>query len=135
MEPVTMVTEKTIHPLAEKQIKYDTKKNRIYSRNPNIQSRASYLLLRQELTANSILPWLKFRENYLDQFEVLTCSKCGKTHLKKEIEDNSDPEQLKELATVDHIIPLSKGGKKYSRKNMQVMCHTCNNRKGNKYCG
>ena len=47
--------EKVLHPLAEKHIMYDTKKNRIYSRDPHIQSRASYLLLRQELTVESIL--------------------------------------------------------------------------------
>jgi 5-methylcytosine-specific restriction endonuclease McrA len=127
--------EKNLHPLLEEHLKYDTKLNRIYTKEPSINSRASYLLLRQELTVSSILPWLIYREDFLDQFEVLTCCKCGESHLKKKIDDNKDKEQLKILATVDHIKPLSKGGKKFSYDNMQVMCHNCNNRKGNKYTG
>lgn len=33
--------------------------------------------------------------------------------------------------TVDHIIPLSKGGKN-EKKNKQCLCYTCNQIKGNK---
>lgn len=36
-----------------------------------------------------------------------------------------------EKLTLDHIIPRSKGGKRVF-ENLQTMCSTCNNRKGNK---
>lgn len=35
-------------------------------------------------------------------------------------------------ATIDHIIPISDGGLKYSFKNMMCLCNSCNNKKGNK---
>jgi len=36
------------------------------------------------------------------------------------------------LMTVDHILPLSKGGARNDIKNMQPMCEECNTNKGNK---
>lgn len=35
------------------------------------------------------------------------------------------------MITVDHIIPLSKGGAREDLNNMQVMCQYCNSKKGN----
>lgn len=34
--------------------------------------------------------------------------------------------------TVDHIVPVSKGGSKCAMSNMQPMCNFCNSEKGNK---
>lgn len=39
---------------------------------------------------------------------------------------------IKEGLTLDHIIPVSKGGAKYELANLQMLCGTCNNKKGNK---
>ena len=47
------------------------------------------------------------------------CARCGK---KLQI--------FKEGSTIDHIIPLSRGGENDSR-NMVSMCFKCNRRKGN----
>lgn len=35
------------------------------------------------------------------------------------------------MITVDHILPLSKGGAREDLSNMQVMCQFCNSKKGN----
>lgn len=32
-------------------------------------------------------------------------------------------------AQVDHIVPLSKGGKKYDYENLQALCRTCHSQK------
>lgn len=34
-------------------------------------------------------------------------------------------------ATVDHIIPVSKGGARFDRRNLRVVCYKCNKEKGN----
>jgi 5-methylcytosine-specific restriction endonuclease McrA len=46
-----------------------------------------------------------------------SCSECGRHRLSK-----AD-------LTVDHIVPIRKGGKN-SRQNAQVMCGSCNSKKG-----
>lgn len=124
---------KDLSPVLIDSLNYRTKKYNILVEEPHIQSRSSYILLVQELALTKHVEWLEYREEYLDQYEVLTCVKCGITELKKKIEDKRDKEQLKYLATVDHIKPLSKGGEKFNYDNMQVMCHECNNKKGDKW--
>ena len=51
------------------------------------------------------------RDNY-------TCQMCGKSDYEANLE-------------VDHIIPISKGGKS-TMDNLQTLCHECNQKKGNK---
>jgi 5-methylcytosine-specific restriction endonuclease McrA len=50
---------------------------------------------------------------------ILPCRNCGK-HL-----EGAD-------ATVDHIIPLSKGGDPASHSNLAASCRSCNSRKRDK---
>ncbi len=126
---------KTLHPIILNKLKYNTRRNIITTEHPHIQSRASYLLLLQELKLSKLLTWLKAREEYISTLPELTCCKCGKTNLKKEIQNNRDKEQLKTLATIDHIKPLSKGGAKYDHNNFQLMCYPCNQLKADSYGG
>ena len=35
-------------------------------------------------------------------------------------------------ATIDHVIPVSKGGSRWSLANMVLACHACNNEKGDR---
>ncbi len=44
------------------------------------------------------------------------CLKCGETEIKK--------------LTIDHVIPLSKGGSKTNLENLQTLCKKCNAEKG-----
>jgi 5-methylcytosine-specific restriction endonuclease McrA len=48
--------------------------------------------------------------------DLYTCQYCEATHVKKEL-------------TLDHVLPLSRGGKT-NWENIVAACKTCNNRKG-----
>lgn len=37
--------------------------------------------------------------------------------------------ELTGLATIDHVVPLSKGGDEKDEKNLKVACYPCNQRK------
>jgi 5-methylcytosine-specific restriction endonuclease McrA len=45
-------------------------------------------------------------------------------------EDYSANNKNSNLATIDHVIPLSKGGNKYDESNLVIACKTCNKKKG-----
>lgn len=89
---------------------------------------AGYILLKKEYSTVETRIWLKFRSHYLKS-QKLICAYCGKKDLKL---NSHHGRNLGSLATIDHIIPLSKGGSRFDRKNLTVACHTCNNKKGNK---
>ena len=59
----------------------------------------------------------------------LKCHYCGKTGLVKDIEDMSSAAQRSILATIDHVIPISKGGKRFDVSNCVVACYKCNSKK------
>ncbi len=75
--------------------------------------------------------WLDFRMRLLTRWEEqrgeLICYYCNKGPLLKE-EDNSHPM----VATLDHVIPRSKGGGEYDEDNLVVACYSCNNKKADK---
>ena len=58
----------------------------------------------------------------------LKCAYCQREYLDSN-KNNPFREREREVATVDHIIATSKGGKKYDEKNMCVSCEVCNNAK------
>lgn len=113
---------------------------------PHIKSKAASILLRNELQLqdvdfleNNLWIWLEFRERYLKKVltkeKVLKCSYCPKTNLEIGGRSPADLElnnKNPNLATIDHIHPLSKGGKKYDESNLCVACKKCNGKKGNK---
>ena len=98
---------------------------------PHPQSLASLVELNREYSKGEVAEWLSFREQFLDDFEKehgrLFCEYCGRDNLVKE-----HPEGVKKpasLATVDHVMPVSKGGKRFERKNLKLACFPCNQRK------
>jgi len=65
----------------------------------------------------------------------LTCVYCLRDDLTAGSHDFKDRDKnnyIRNLATVDHIYPLSLGGPKYDKKNCCVACKRCNETKGNK---
>jgi 5-methylcytosine-specific restriction endonuclease McrA len=88
--------------------------------------------------------WKKVNHNRLKVFQLkgFDCVKCGlkgKFVEVNRLKDGSihidlfgeNEEGKKVLMTVDHIIPLSKGGKN-TLENKQPMCVECNQTKGDK---
>lgn len=100
---------------------------------PHVQSPASLMLLNRELsqqdeTIFNYQTWLEFRDKYfadiMERDFCIRCAYCCKD-LKPDSKDN------KEVATIDHVIPVSKGGDIFNLDNLVSACYTCNQRKGN----
>jgi 5-methylcytosine-specific restriction endonuclease McrA len=87
--------------------------------------------------------WLKFRDGFLRDKDLI-CHYCGKLLVSDAPERFGPPRHhlfcrkqgfpLELIATVDHVIPVSKGGEEYDEGNLVVCCHRCNNKKANKTC-
>lgn len=60
----------------------------------------------------------------------LVCTYCGHPHLIIELENMKVPHVVK--ATIDHVVPLSKGVKFFDEKNLVVACGKCNSTKSSK---
>ncbi len=84
------------------------------------------------------MEWMKFRDEWIKNKE-LTCFYCGKILLSdapqnpKSIKDyvfKRKQDIKKELiATVDHVVPVSKGGERFDPENLVVCCNNCNQSK------
>jgi hypothetical protein len=107
----------------------------LYS-NPNIQSPASLALLSKQLAKQSNnfynpFKWIIFRRRFFKRLEkegvALTCKYCHKDNLYHKMKGSDK----RCLATLDHIVPVSKGGLIYDVNNLAVVCYPCNNRKKN----
>lgn len=113
-------------------------KPRVLSDNPNIKSHAALVLLNRkfyELTRPAKPAWriwLSFRNRFLKKVEkkhgTLECFYCGLKPLYK----NSKITPYKYRATIDHVLPRSRGGREYDESNLVVCCAYCNHRKGDK---
>lgn len=110
--------------------------DKVFVEEPSIQSRASYLLLKDQMQKIVMLEWEAFRNEIFDEYELthdsLECFYCDKPHLVREISDPCDKDQLKILATIDHKTALSRGGKKWDKSNCVIACFPCNNKKKDK---
>lgn len=82
--------------------------------------------------------YTQFRYDFLKSKMVdgkLTCEYCGRDdliiHGDKTTKKNrqSINNKCENLATIDHIIPISRNGGKLDRNNCRVSCKDCNNKK------
>ena len=115
------------------------KKENVLTVEPDLKSRAALLLLKAKIlkdpntdTRPLYQVWLDFREKYLEEIEsrvgTLECVYCGALGLAIDT-DGMPPHRQ---ATIDHVFPLSKGGKRYDLENLAVSCRVCNEDKADK---
>lgn len=89
----------------------------VYINSPHLKNKKpSVIQIKMEWKNNS--PCIKFHRNLLFKRDRYTCTYCNK-FIKHDQE-----------RTVDHIIPISKGGDLYSWSNLITACSPCNNKKG-----
>jgi len=109
--------------------------------------RSAYLILYDKLRSQDdsenwavdLKKWMGFRKEFIHEQLLekgeLTCSYCGRNDLVEgfhEFEKKDLNNKISNLATIDHIVPLSKGGDKYLKVNCCIACKKCNRKKGNK---
>jgi 5-methylcytosine-specific restriction endonuclease McrA len=107
-----------------------TRRHLVKIDNPHIQSVASLILLTREYKHQQLQDWFDFRDKFLSK-RKLVCTYCKRDDLIKD-QPNHIRKQLPNLATIDHIYPLSEGGAKFDEKNCTVACPKCNRKKGAK---
>jgi len=101
---------------------------------PHVGSMASLVMLGRTLREAELNRWFSFREELLDEAEKrdgkLVCSYCHRDDLIRELPE--DVRKAANLATIDHVVPVSKGGKRYEKRNCAIACFGCNQRKADK---
>jgi len=110
-------------------------KHRVMVKEPHPGSMASLVLLSKDCEKAERRKWLDFRDELLDEAEErdgqLVCTDCGQDGLIRQIPDGKF-RQPANLATIDHVIPVSKGGPRFERSNCAIVCYPCNQSKKDK---
>ena len=112
----------------------------IHSNQPSIKSYGSLVLLNNDLKKQDVdfiaADWkipvmynIEYLKKQLASRGVLNCSYCQRGPLKINEDLSKDPPKHM-LATVDHIIPKSRGGEQFDYSNLTVACFKCNMKKG-----
>jgi len=108
---------------------------KLLTHDPHPQSLAALFLLHKRLLRfvayHGYKGWLRFRFETLERWQQergsLSCHYCGRGPLAIDV-GNGDPL----VATLDHVIPRSKGGAEFDLNNLVVACFPCNQRKKDK---
>ena len=111
-------------------------KHRLYVRNPHVASLAAGVLLKRDLRRQQLDEYLAFRAEYLAEQRVvhgdLVCHYCHTGGLLEDVGETPTKAELRKLATLDHVLPQSKGGGTYDKANLVVACYPCNQAKGDR---
>jgi 5-methylcytosine-specific restriction endonuclease McrA len=102
-------------------------KNNLLVKHPVVNSQAAGVMLRWNYKQIEIEEYHQARMSFLLSQSTLKCVKCGRDDLRADIGS------AKDVATIDHIKPRSKGGSLMNTENWQVMCRKCNGKKGDEY--
>jgi HNH endonuclease len=104
---------------------------------PHLQSFAALVLLTHQYIlldpeANPEISWKIYKRRrkqvlreHLAKYGKYICTYCNRSDLELY------PTEKEKQVTIDHIVPISRGGSYTSKKNMAVCCHKCNGNKGN----
>jgi 5-methylcytosine-specific restriction endonuclease McrA len=91
---------------------------------PHIQSLGALVLLTKRYRMDEIQLWLDFRDEFLSS-RPLVCHYCKRDDLIKD-QPEGVVRHVSNLATIDHVYPVSKGGPRYDPSNCVVSCLKCN---------
>lgn len=109
----------------------------VFVSEPHIHSAAALVLLsRQYLKLDKTVyttsrmdkvrrKWIRKLMQTPDEKGGLTCQICGRKGLKPKCKNRRN------LATLDHVVELSKGGQWDNPNNFQVACYVCNSHRSN----
>jgi 5-methylcytosine-specific restriction endonuclease McrA len=104
----------------------------VFVKDPHVGSLAARVLLAVRLRRQELDEWFSFRASFMRRVKKekgsLRCHYCGKDGL---VEDVAHAPGLGSsvLATIDHVVPVSKGGPLKAVSNLVVACYPCNQRK------
>lgn len=100
---------------------------------------AQFIMLKQEYKLKDesrkvpldVRVYLNFRNKLIKKIKKankgkLTCEYCGERNLDPNFRNLSSK---RKKATLDHFIPLSKGGSKFNTDNIKISCDSCNQKK------
>lgn len=84
------------------------------------------------------IKWLRFRDVFVASQREIKCFYCGRPLVSDAPDVVKHPTDVifkrKKLprrvcATVDHVVPISRGGERWDEANLVIACDRCNNKK------
>lgn len=106
---------------------YSSRRHIIFIEEPHTESYAALVLLNAKLSLQERSEWENLRLTILKSSNMV-CEYCGKGNLTETLDVLKGRSFL---ATIDHVMPISKGGAIYDRANLKIACYPCNKNKGN----